>query len=95
MSYNYTVKLHEAPKKENRYWETKVEIDPEQCYGWFECYRERVLDDDYVEGGLWFTRLMNGELELTDYDGVFELPPAVLRLLEQYNVHIDQDFYPT
>jgi len=45
-----------------------VEIDSKAAYGYFEHHE---LGDD-CGGGLWFTKN-----ELTDYDGVFELPASV------------------
>lgn len=51
----------------------------EDDYGWFELYDEKTGGDDwYAEGGLWF----NNE-ELTDYDGVFSLPPCISDYLKE------------
>jgi hypothetical protein len=51
----------------------------EKEYGYFEFYDQKTGGEKwYAEGGLWF----NGN-ELTDYDGVFALPPFVWEYLKQ------------
>lgn len=51
----------------------------EDNYGWFEIYDVKTGGDNwYAEGGLWF----NDE-ELTDYDGVFELPEFIWEYLKK------------
>lgn len=48
-------------------------------YGWFEVYDEETGGNEwYAEGGLWFDNK-----ELTDYDGVFELPQPVINKLKE------------
>lgn len=50
----------------------------EDDYGWFEIYDVKTGGDNwYADGGLWF----NDE-ELTDYDGVFELPEFIWEYLK-------------
>ena len=57
-------------------WETV--IDPKAQYGAFE-------HDDYGEGGgLWFE-----DNALVDYDGVYELPKAVIKGIEELGFNAD------
>ena len=53
--------------------------------GWFESYDlESGGVDYYVEGGLWFDGM-----ELTDYDGVYDLPTAVKDRLIEWGYQVD------
>lgn len=62
----------------------KAEMD----YGWFEFYDiESGGEDWYAEGGLWF----EGNT-LTDYDGVFSLPPFIFKYLKSKGFNVD-DMY--
>lgn len=59
-------------------WEVKISFGDR--YGYFEYVGDN--EDRYVSGGLWFRAGHDlSYLELTDYDGVFELPKAVVELL--------------
>lgn len=56
-----------------------VEIQDEKEYGHFEFYDTKTGGENwYAEGGLWF----DGK-ELSDYDGVFELPDFIIESLNQ------------
>ena len=54
--------------------------------GWFE----RTTDG--TGGGLWFERNEADQLELIDYDGVFQLPAGVLIALRTAGVQADRSF---
>lgn len=54
--------------------------------GSFECWTHNGLGQ-YVEGGLTFE-----DKELTDYDGVYELPPTVRSLLEAVGIDTQPEF---
>lgn len=49
----------------------KIEIDEAAMYGYWE------YPDGAEGGGLWFARTDTGQVELSDYDGVFELHPGI------------------
>jgi hypothetical protein len=55
-------------------------------YGWFEVYDiETGGQEYYAEGGLWFDNK-----ELVDYDGVYELPDAVLNELSKMGYDVSE-----
>lgn len=59
--------------------EVNIGYRAEDDYGWFEFYDIASGGEDwYAEGGLWFS-----EEELTDYDGVFELPDFICEYLKK------------
>jgi uncharacterized protein YabN with tetrapyrrole methylase and pyrophosphatase domain len=65
--------------------EVTIGYTAEKDYGYFELYDVKTGGDKwYAEGGLWFDNE-----ELTDYDGVFELPPFVWEYLEQKGFNVD------
>ena len=65
--------------------EITIGYDAEREYGYFEFYDVKTGGDKwYAEGGLWFDNE-----ELTDYDGVFELPPFVWEKLEEKGFNVD------
>ena len=62
-----------------------IGYDAEKEYGYFEFYDVKTGGEKwYAEGGLWFD---NGEL--TDYDGVFALPPFIWEMLEKKGLNVD------
>ena len=65
-----------------------VEVDTQDLRGYFE---HDVVGDESA-GGLWFEKTEDGTLTLTDYDGVFELPMAVITGLRSRGLHVDKDF---
>lgn len=83
MSYNFNITLHpwgESPEFGN------VQIDESAMYGAWE-------HKDGMEGGcLWFERLMDGRLDLTDYDGDYVLPKAVIKALRESNISVEEIF---
>jgi hypothetical protein len=83
MSYNFNIKLHpwgESPERGN------VEIDEAALYGAWE------YKDGTEGGGLWFERLEDGRLDLTDYDGAFALPKAVTDALRLAGFSVEEIF---
>lgn len=64
----------------------EIEIDTQAGYGCFE------RNSDGSGGGLWFERLEDGELSLTDYDGVTCLPKAVREALRAAGLVVDAEF---
>lgn len=60
------------------------EIFLEESRGWFE---HEEHGDEYG-GGLWFDNDMN----LIDYDGVFELPKEVLLAIREMGFHVGEEF---
>lgn len=66
----------------------KVTIRADRMSGWFERNGEAI-------GGLIFGILTGrdpGAIELTDYDGVFELPKTVALMLRDAGIHVDSTF---
>lgn len=65
-----------------------VEVDTEAKYG---CFENQKTGNG---GGLWFQKQDDtGELELIDYDGVYELPTCVAKALrEQMDINLSEDF---
>ena len=55
-------------------------------YGWFELYDiETGGDEWYAEGGLW----LEGNV-VTEYDGVFALPPAITDKLKEWGYDVSE-----
>ena len=65
-----------------------LEVDVAKLYGWFE--DEEVGDEN--GGGLWFELMPDGRLELTDYDGVVELPRKVKAALIADGFYVDDTY---
>ena len=62
-----------------------IGIDKDDGTGYFEFYDiESGGEVWHAEGGLWF----NGN-ELTDYDGVFDLPTPIKTKLKELNYKVD------
>jgi hypothetical protein len=74
--YNYTVTLFPWTNSN-----AVVEIDPAAQYGYFE------HKDGSEGGGLWFDGM-----ELTDFDGTYELPKAVAAALRGAGYILDSSF---
>jgi hypothetical protein len=86
MSYNWNI-VGKTSRGGNVYIDTKAR------YG----YWERL--DGSEGGGLWFDThaVPRGEtspLELTDYDGCYELRVDILDFLVQNNITVDEVYYP-
>jgi hypothetical protein len=64
---------------------TRCAVDTKAAYGYWE------RRDGTEGGGLWFTVGPNG-LELSDYDGAFELPAAVSAELRAAGFIVGPDF---
>ena len=60
------------------------EITPDTHRGWFD---HEEYGDEYG-GGLWFDNNMN----LTDYDGVIELPKEVIQAIRDLGFHVGEEF---
>lgn len=60
------------------------EIAPDKCRGWFD--HEEYGDE--CGGSLWFDNNMN----LTDYDGVIELPKEVIQVIREMGFHVGEEF---
>ena len=93
---NFTAK--QGLSLENSFGRIKAEDDvelegtigyrAEDDYGYFEFYdTESGGDEWYAEGGLWFQ-----DDTLTDYDGVFSLPPFIFKYLKSKGFNVD-DMY--
>lgn len=83
MAYNFTITLHPwgaSPEFGN------VQIDEGALYGAWD------QKNGMEGGGLWFDRLADGRLDLTDYDGAFTLPKAVVKALREAGINIDEIF---
>jgi hypothetical protein len=66
-------------------WE--VSVDEKAMYG----FMENVNSGS--GGGLWFEKLEGSEtLDLTDFDGLYELPADVTKALRQMDINVDEDF---
>lgn len=66
----------------------EVFVDADDLHGYFEHNTEGDAD----AGELWFATMEEGRLELTDYDGVFELPKYVITTLEGFGISVPQSF---
>jgi hypothetical protein len=65
--------------------EVTVGINSED-YGWFELYDiETGGDEWYAEGGLWIENNV-----VTNYDGVFSLPIAVINKLKEWGYDVSE-----
>ena len=60
------------------------EIAPDKCRGWFD--HEEYGDE--CGGSLWFDNNMN----LTDYDGVIELPKEVIQVIRDLGFYVGEEF---
>lgn len=63
----------------------EIKIDPSATYGYFE----HQLGG---EGGLWFQMTDQDEMELIDYDGVYQLPTQVTSALRKAGYIVDETF---
>jgi hypothetical protein len=64
-------------------WE--VSIDEESMYGYFE-------HDDFGEGGgIWFEKNADGVLEVSDFDGVFQLPNDVISVIRELGFVVEDN----
>lgn len=77
--YNFTVELR-SPKGHF------IQIDTAQKYGYWE------HPDGAEGGGLWFSPYLGGTLELTDYDGTYELHASIVGALRDAGYHLDESF---
>ncbi len=76
--------------------ETQVHIEWVNNFGWFEQVISVVNSDieDVIGGSLWFSR-DEGKFTLHDYDGVYELPFAVVQSLKTLdNVGFEEFIIP-
>ena len=83
MSYNFNITLHpwgDSPEFGN------VQIDESAMYGAWD------HKNGFEGGGLWFERLTDGRLDLTDYDGDYCLPKAVINALRAANISVNEIF---
>jgi hypothetical protein len=81
MAYNYDVDAS-IPK-------FLIKVDSAAKYGYFE----HVVFGDACGGGLWFEKeSYSPVLTLTDYDGTFALPKAVIRALRDKGFIVPPDF---
>lgn len=65
--------------------EVTVGINSED-YGWFELYDVETGGEEWhAEGGLWIENNV-----VTDYDGVFSLPIAVINKLKEWNYDVSE-----
>ena len=83
MSYNFTITLHpwgESPEFGN------VQIDESALYGAWD------QKNGMEGGGLWFDRLADGRLDLTDYDGDYTLPRSVIAAMRNAGISVSPDF---
>jgi hypothetical protein len=80
MEYAFTVTL-------NTKRSSPVRIDPAALYG----YWERI--DGSEGGGLWFERLDDGRLELSDYDGTTALRQDIVDCLRENGYVVGPEFY--
>ena len=81
-SYNFDITLHPWGAEHGQ-----VGIDTAALYGYWE------RKDGSEGGGLWFVECDDkGTLELSDYDGAFELPRSVVAALRAAGVVLDEVF---
>ena len=66
---------------------TRFSINEDTHYGSFEWFDKGGNDRYYAEGGLWF----NDDMVLTDFDGIFDLPPDLIKYLYDNN-HLDDRY---
>lgn len=59
-------------------YDYEVGMDENTGRGWFEvCGASWVNEEDHADGGIWFEGM-----EITDYDGVCEMPQPIIDWLE-------------
>jgi hypothetical protein len=81
VQYNFQVFDTSAP-------ESKIGIDFNEKYGYWE------RKDGSEGGGLWFELNEETEmLELIDFDGAYELPARVIRVLRAQKVLVPWEYY--
>lgn len=95
MQRQETFQAVESLQLENSYSVLKHEHDvilevtvgiKSEDYGWFEIYDSKSGGEEwYAEGGLWIQ-----DKTITDYDGVFSLPPAVIQKLKEWGYNTDE-----
>jgi hypothetical protein len=79
------MKYHEQFNKDG--YDYEVGMDESEGLGWFEvCGATECNEEEHAEGGIWF----DGK-EITDYDGVFEMPQPIIDWLE--NKAFDVDYF--
>tara|TARA_R100000544_G_scaffold21201_1_gene10399 strand:- start:299 stop:538 length:240 start_codon:yes stop_codon:yes gene_type:complete len=62
----------------------EVHMDTAEGYGWFElCGANEHTEDEHAEGGIWCEGM-----EITDYDGVYEMPKPIIDWLEEQGFDI-------
>lgn len=83
MAYNFNITLHPWGNSAEF---GNVQIDEAALYGGWD------RKDGMEGGGLWFERLADGRLDLTDYDGDFCLPKAVIKALREANINVEEIF---
>jgi hypothetical protein len=81
MSYNFNITI----TTDN----FDVMVDTTALYGYFEHHRY----GDELGGGLRFTTLTDGTLDLVDFDGVPSLPYEVVTALLDAGILVDDGFY--
>lgn len=88
-SSGFTARISENAKSEMELFAQNGEV-PQTGSGLIEWVYNIGTDDEDVEhiGVSW----ENGEL--TDYDGVFDLPPQAITLLEQAGIQVGEDYRP-
>lgn len=84
MAFNYDKKVQKG------HWE--IQVDTQAMRGSFE------HEHTGTGGGLWF---QGGEdenkkprIELCDYDGVYELPLEICEALKEWNVFVEDVYWP-
>ena len=77
MTYNFNKTLHSTKGH-------KIQIDDNAMYGCWE------YPNGSEGGGLWFVLLLDGRIEMGDYDGVFELHPTIITALREAGYFVDE-----
>jgi len=91
MKYNYDLQYAHFDPATGVH--TEVCVDTEANYGFFERIRIGLRHDEQLsEGGLWLGQDPYNGTELSDYDGVYELPKTVAFLLTRAGIYVGPDY---
>lgn len=84
-----TLPRHTLPSGAPSKWEVKISYDHELHSG---CYGFTEHDEGGEGGGLWFALDKDNKWELTDYDGMEDLPRSIVHTLKAAGFSVPEEF---